>query len=128
MSILIKIIIIGIITVLLSAILKKYHPEYSIILIIVSSVIILALLADSFTTVFDNINAILADAKINPDYIEAIVKIIGIAYLSEYMAALFYDANESAMAKKVELAGKIIIFIITLPVITSLSEMIISIL
>lgn len=128
MSILIKIIIIGIITVLLSAILNKYHPEYSIILIIVSSVIILALLADSFTTVFDNINAILVDAKINPDYIEAIVKIIGIAYLSEYMAALFYDANESAMAKKVELAGKIIIFIITLPVITSLSEMIISIL
>ncbi len=128
MSILIKIIIIGIITVLLSALLKKYHPEYSIILTIVSSVIILALLADSFTTVFDNINAILVDAKINPDYIETIVKIIGIAYLSEYIAALFYDANESAMAKKVELAGKIIIFIITLPVITSLSEMIISIL
>lgn len=128
MSILFKIIIIGIITVLLSALLKKYHPEYSIILVIVSSVIILVLLADSFTTVFDNINAILNDAKINPKYIETIVKIIGIAYLSEYMAALFYDANESAMAKKIELAGKIIIFLITLPVITSLSEMIISIL
>ena len=128
MSILFKVIIIGIITVLLSALLKKYHPEYSIILVIVSSVIILVLLADSFTTVFDNINAILNDAKINPKYIETIVKIIGIAYLSEYMAALFYDANESAMAKKVELAGKIIIFLITLPVITSLSEMIISIL
>lgn len=128
MSILFKVIIIGIITVLLSALLKKYHPEYSIILVIVSSVIILVLLADSFTTVFDNINAILNDAKINPKYIETIVKIIGIAYLSEYMAALLYDANESAMAKKVELAGKIIIFLITLPVITSLSEMIISIL
>lgn len=128
MSILVKIIIIGLITVLLSALLKKYHPEYSIILVIVSSVIILAFLADSFTTVFDNINAILVDANVNPDYIEAIVKIMGIAYLSEYMAALFYDANESAMAKKVELAGKIIIFLITLPVITSLSGMIISIL
>ncbi len=128
MSILIKIIIIGIITVLLSALLKKYHPEYSIILVIVSSIIILAFLADSFNIVFDKMNAILTDAKINPSYIETIVKIIGIAYLSEYMAALFYDANESAMAKKVELAGKIIIFLITLPVISSLSEMIISIL
>lgn len=128
MSILIKIIVIGIITVLLSALLKKYHPEYSIVLIIVSSAIILVFLSDSFKTVFDNMNTVLTDAKINPDYIEAIVKIMGIAYLSEYMSALFYDANESAMAKKIELAGKIIIFLITLPVITSLSEMIISIL
>lgn len=128
MSILIKIIVIGIITVLLSALLKKYHPEYSIVLIIVSSAIILVFLSDSFKTVFDNMNTVLTDAKINPEYIEAIVKIMGIAYLSEYMSALFYDANESAMAKKIELAGKIIIFLITLPVITSLSEMIISIL
>ncbi|MBE7028900.1 MAG: stage III sporulation protein AD [Clostridia bacterium] len=127
MNILIKVIMVGVISVFLSSIIKKQHPEYALAINVGASVIILIFLSDFFTLVFDNINSIMEKSGINPDYIVTILKIIGIAYLSEYTSALFYDANESAMGKKVELAGKIIIFIITLPVINSLSELIVSI-
>lgn len=128
MNVLIKIISIGTITVFLSSILKKNNPEYAIALIIASSLIILTFLMDSFTLVFDSVNKYMETAGINPKYIEIILKIIGIAYLSEYCAAMFYDANETAMGKKIEMAGKVIIFIITIPVISSLSDLILSIL
>lgn len=128
MSILVKVIMTCVITAFLSSILSKNHPEYTVALIIASSVIILGFLLDSFTLVFESINSYMENAGINPKYIEIILKIIGIAYLSEYSAAVFYDANETAMAKKIELAGKIIIFIIIIPVISSLSDLILSIL
>ena len=127
MNVLIKIISLGLITIFTGSILKKNHQEYYIALIISASVIILGFMIDYFTLIFESINTYMENAGINPGYIEIILKIIGIAYLSEYSAALFYDANETAMGKKVELAGKIIIFIITLPVISSLSDLILNI-
>lgn len=128
MNILVKIISIGMVTAFLSAVIKKYHPEYAVALITIASIIIFYILIDSFSIIFSNISDMMNESGIKTAYIETILKIVGIAYLSEYCAAVLYDANETAIAKKVELAGKIVIFIITIPVIQSLMQLILSIL
>lgn len=126
MSVLIKIIVLGFATIFLSAVLKPGHPEFSIALILVSSTVILGYLIGFFELIFDSISNIMTESGIDSGYIKTILKIIGIAYLAEYTAALFYDANENAMGKKIELAGKVIIFIITLPHIEALLKLITS--
>lgn len=126
MSGLIKVIMICFATVFLSAVLKKQHPEFAIAVVVVSSAVILSFLIGYFDIAFENITRMMEQSGINSDYTKTILKIISVAYLSEYSAALFYDSGDSAMAKKIELTGKVIIFIITIPVIEALANLIIS--
>ena len=127
MNILIKIIGVCIITAFLSGMLKKHHPEYAFLLVVCASSVILAFLLNSFKSVFEGITNIMNLSGINSVYGELVLKIIGIACVSEYTSALFYDANETAMGKKIELSGKLIILLISLPVIKRLSELILTI-
>ena len=128
MSLILKIIALAIVTALISAILKKTHPEYSAMLSLAVSIIIFYFISDSIKEVFDNVRGMLSGINIEEGYILTILKIIGISYLCEYSCAMLEDAGESAVARKVEMAGKIIIFLVTIPVLKSLLELIISLL
>ncbi len=59
-------------------------------------------------------------------YLETILKIIGIAYIADFAANITKDAGQGAMAAKVELAGKILILTMAIPIITVLIETIIN--
>ena len=76
--------------------------------------------------VFVQIKAIAGLGGVDLSYLGIIIKVVSIAYLSEYASAVLEDAGESAIAKKVELAGKIIIFFMALPIIESLFKLIIA--
>ena len=56
------------------------------------------------------------------------LKVIGTAYLAQFAADLCRDAGESAVAGKVELAGRVLILALCLPVLMSILEMVGSIL
>lgn len=127
MSIIFKVIIVGIVAAFLSAIIKKTHPEFAVAISIAASFIIFYFILDSVTEVLSYIKEMMIDTNIDSGYIETILKIIAIAYLSEYTGAILEDAGETAIAKKVEMAGKVIIFIITIPVLKALLDLILSI-
>ncbi len=126
MSLIYKVIITGIITAFLNAVIKKNNPEYSIALSITSAIIIFSFISDSFSGIFEGIKNIMRETDIELEYVNIILKITGIAYLCEYTGAVLTDAGEGAVAKKVELAGKIIIFVMTLPVLETLLKLILS--
>lgn len=127
MSILLKVISLSIIAAFLSSILKKEHREYSIAIIIITGFIILYICLSSLTVVVSNIKVIIEKSGINDTYYLMILKVIGIAYISEFVSTILSDADETALAKKVEMAGKIIIFIMVIPVFSYIAELVISI-
>ena len=57
-----------------------------------------------------------------------LLKVMGIAYLTEFSAQLCKDAGYGAIAMKVELAGKLMILVTALPVFQSLADLILSLL
>lgn len=126
MSIIYKIITVALVTAFLNSVLKKSHREYQVAISITASIIIFYFIADSFTAVFDSIKKMMSDTNIELSYVTSILKIIGIAYLSEYTGAILEDAGETAVAKKVEMAGKVLIFLITLPVLEALISLILT--
>lgn len=71
------------------------------------------------------LEAIAVNAKVNIIYVETILKIIGIAYIAEFAAQITKDAGQGAMASKIELAGKILILAMAIPILTVLIETII---
>lgn len=52
-----------------------------------------------------------ASYGLNSDYIMLIFKVVGIAYIIQLAAQICTDAGESAIASKVELAGRVMILL-----------------
>lgn len=71
------------------------------------------------------LEVIAVNAKVNIIYVETILKIIGIAYIAEFAAQITKDAGQGAIASKIELAGKILILAMAIPILTVLIETII---
>jgi stage III sporulation protein AD len=65
----------------------------------------------------------LADqTKVNAVYFQTILKIMGIAYVTEFGAQIVRDAGQEAIASKIELAGKVLIMVLAIPIITVVIE------
>ena len=57
------------------------------------------------------------------EYFPIILKVLAIAYATEFTAALCEDAGEKSIGTKVQLAGKIAIFFAAIPIFTSLMKL-----
>lgn len=69
---------------------------------------------------------IAVNANVNIIYVETILKIIGIAYIAEFASQITKDAGQAAIASKIEMAGKILILAMAIPILTVLIETIIA--
>ncbi|MFR1441099.1 MAG: SpoIIIAC/SpoIIIAD family protein [Clostridia bacterium] len=74
------------------------------------------------------IQSIASKASINTTFIVLLIKITGIAFLAEFAVSICKDSGESAIASKIELGSKIIIISMSVPIISSLLELIVKIL
>lgn len=114
----------GILTVALCVIVRQIKPESAVFVGIAAG---LAILAAVITTAAPSIKAIteLAEsAGIDGDFTKVLLKALAVCYITTLSADCARDAGESAVASKLELGGRISIAAISLPVFTSLANMV----
>ena len=124
----IKIIGIALIALIIIIMLKQYRPEYAIFVSILTGILILILVMDRLTGIINMIESIQSKFSINTQFIALLIKITGIAFLSEFAVSICKDSGEAAIASKIELGSKIIIISMSIPIISSLLEIILKIL
>ncbi len=124
----IKIIGIALIALIIIIMLKQYRPEYAIFISILTGILILFLVMDKLTGIIQLIQNIEDKFSINTQFIALLIKITGIAFLSEFAVSICKDSGEAAIASKIELGSKIIIISMSIPIISSLLEVILKIL
>ena len=118
---------ISIVAVIMIVILRIQKPEIAIQVSIITGVVIFILLASKLSAVVEMLESYAAKVNIDSVYFTSVLKIIGIAYIAEFGAEVCRDAGESSVASKIELAGKVIIIVIAIPIVTSLMDLIIKI-
>ena len=106
---------IAIIGVIISILLKKYLPEYSMIVVLITGIIILFWITVNMAVILDKLNFFLEDTKIPNEYVTIVFKSLGLAFIVQLISDICKDVGEGAIASKVELVGKISILIISLP-------------
>lgn len=119
-----KVLILGIILSVITVLLKQIKPEYSLICIIVGSIILIAYILSGISTIFDYFSVIVEKTGIDNVMFTTLLKIIGVGYLIEFTAGICVDSGNNSIADKVVLAGKILIFILSMPIITNLFNLI----
>ncbi len=124
----IKIVGIALIALVIIIMLKQYRPEYAIFISILTGVLILILVMDRLTGIINLIQSIEDKFSINTQFIALLIKITGIAFLSEFAVSICKDSGETAIASKIEIGSKIIIISMSIPIISSLLEIILKIL
>lgn len=123
-----KIVGIALMAVAASLVLRAYRPELGLQIAIAAGVLILMLTLDELIALSSFLSETLARFQIDPGYLKVMLKVIGTAYLAQFAADLCRDAGENAVAGKVELAGRVLILALCLPVLMSILEMVGSIL
>ena len=124
----IKIIGIALIALIIIIMLKQYRPEYAIFISILTGIVILFLVMYRLTGIINLIESIQDKFSINTQFIALLIKITGIAFLSEFAISVCKDSGEAAIASKIEIGSKIIIISMSVPIISSLLEIILKIL
>jgi stage III sporulation protein AD len=126
--VIVQVAVIGVIATVLAVVLRKDRPEYALQIGIAAGVIILFLVIGSVSQVVRYVSELAAAYSIDTAYVGIVLKIIGVAYIAEFAAQVCKDAGESSIASKVELAGKILICLLALPVMKALIDTITGIL
>ena len=124
----IKIIGVGLIALIIIIILKQYRPEFVIYVSIIAGVIILILIMDKVSAIIDLLTSLSNKTVINNEFLVLLIKITGIAFLTEFSVSICKDSGEAAIANKIDIGGKVLIISMSIPIIASLLETIIKIL
>ncbi|RBP65276.1 stage III sporulation protein AD [Alkalibaculum bacchi] len=121
-----QIAIIGIVATLLIVLIKKYNPEYQIFIAVATGVIILFVIYSYLGPILQSFHSLWSKTDIDNSYFEIILKVIVIAYITEFGAQICKDAGENSIGMKIELAGKVIIVYLSVPIVLSLIDFIIN--
>ena len=123
-----KIIGISLIALIIIVMLKQYKPEFVIYVSLIAGALILFIVVDKLTGIINLLQSLANKASINTEFLTLLIKITGIAFLSEFAVSICKDAGEVAIANKMEIGAKIIIISMSIPIISSLLEIILKIL
>lgn len=119
----IKMGILGIVGVLLGIQFKAYKQEYSIYIGFAVCIVMFSYGIGCMGKVMELVQEwkqLLGDSAA---YIGILLKVTGITYLCEFCAGICKDAGFSAIAGQLEIAGKLSVLLIGMPIVMSLLDM-----
>lgn len=123
-----KIVGIGVVACILIIVVKQLKPELAVTVIVATSILILIYILKNFSQIFYIFDQIIEKTGINQELFIILIKIIGVGYLVEFGASICEDSGNASIANKVILGGKIAIFIMAIPIIQNLFNLILELL
>jgi len=124
----VQIVGLGFVVTLLILIIRSQRPEIAVLLSITLATIIFLFVLSKINVVLNLFRDLAEKAGVNQLYLNTILKIIGIAYITEFGAQVCRDAGEGAVAGKIEFAGKVLVMVMAIPIIALVLETIIRLL
>ncbi|WP_367307380.1 stage III sporulation protein AD [Alicyclobacillus acidocaldarius] len=121
----VQIIGIGLTATVLAALLRQQMPSFATLVSLFAGVLILLLLVRSISGALDTFQQLTAAAHMNQMFLQTLIRILGIAYVVEFAADIARDAGESALGGRIELAGKIGIVLLALPIFKDVLDVIV---
>ncbi|WP_243121505.1 SpoIIIAC/SpoIIIAD family protein [Anaerotruncus rubiinfantis] len=105
----------AVIAVALSTILKQKNPEFSLMISLLTGILILGMIISAGIPLFERIEALLQKTGARAEYVQILFKALGICFITQIACDACRDLGETAVASKVEAAGKISVLLISLP-------------
>ncbi len=125
---LIRIAAIGIVGAILAMVISEKRPEMAMMIGLAFGVMALVLIAGKARAVLELIDQSITRAGIDAKLMVPVFKVTGMAYITQFSVDACRDAGQAAIASKIEIAGKILMLAVAVPIATSLIAMVTTIL
>jgi len=116
----IKLVGFSIFAIFLILTLKEQRKDIALILSIAAGVGLLLFSITKMSAIIEMLDDLVLKSGINKEFFTIILKVTGISYIIEFGKNICMDAGESGVATKLEMAGKVIIISLSLPLISAL--------
>lgn len=123
-----KIIAVGICGAVFSLVIKEYKPSLAIGVTVISAFCLLFAIFGQINYIFDVVRIISSKLSVDNEYIEIILKITGVSYLARFGTEICRDAGQNAIAANIEIAGKIIIVVMSIPILIAVMNLMVGLL
>ncbi|ACX64375.1 stage III sporulation protein AD [Paenibacillus lautus] len=124
----IQVVGLGIIATVLILIVKEQKPLFAFLLAVATSLLIFLFLIGKIGNVISMLEDLAENSGVQIIYLKTVLKIIGIAYIAEMGAQIVRDAGQESIASKIELAGKVLILVLAVPIIGIIIETVLKLL
>lgn len=118
----------GFLTLVVYLVLQEYKSNTAIFVVTAFGILVLVQSTEYLQQIIDTLLAICVQAGVRIAYFTVILKMIGIAWLAEFLCQICRDAGSGALAVKLEFAAKISILMMFFPILTELLHSVIAIL
>lgn len=105
----------GLVAAVLAVVLRAYKPEYAMLLSLGAGVLILLMIVGELGPVLAQITDMLGTASIPGEYGAVLFKALGLCFITQIACDTCKDAGESAIAGKIEMAGRVAVLVVSLP-------------
>jgi stage III sporulation protein AD len=122
MTDMIQLVGLGLIAAILALLIKEQKPIFAFLLSLFTGALIFLFLIGKIADVIRVLQNLAEQSGIDMVYLKTVLKIVGIAYIAEFGAQIVRDTGQEAIASKIELAGKILILFMAIPIIHIIVE------
>ena len=117
---LIQLVGLAVIAMFIAVFLKKYQPEISVLICLGLGIFLFFYLIQAFESTFLFLQSL--SEMINLTYVSVLLKLIGIAYICEFASGICKDAGYQSVSGQIEMAGRVSMLLISLPVMRSIIQ------
>ena len=110
----------GITAAALSAVIRRYNGEYSLFISLAASLLILGAVITALSPLLGLINELTDASGADSGYIAVLLKALAVCYINQLASDCCRDSGETAVAGKIEFAGKIAVLLIAVPLFESI--------
>lgn len=100
------------------------RKEFGLYLKIIAATLILGAVILYVAPVADTVNTIFDKAGASDSYINILFKALGICYITQLASDICKDSGEGALSVQVEIAGKITLLLLALPLFEALTDLV----
>lgn len=111
------------ISVVLGLTLSKYGKDFSVVLILLVSCMVLAVMTAYLEPIIDFIGELLRLGEIQNDLLKPVIKATGIGIVAEIASLICGDSGNAALGKCIQILAATVILWISLPLMRSLLEL-----
>ena len=111
---------------ILAVLLRQYRPEYAVFMGLGAGILILIYVITKAQPAFKELTSLMDSANISSKYAGILFKSLGICFITQLASDACNDAGETAIASKIELAGKFAILLVALPLFEQVAKLAIS--
>lgn len=120
----VKLIGIALIGVVAVNLLRSSKPEFAVFAVIGTGIVMVITMISSMQSAILAFDELVEKSGIDERIFSAVLKIIGIGYLTEYSASIADDAGCASVARKLQFGGKIVIFLMSISIVTALVDVV----